>query len=131
MFDLFQLNFWFMFEGKVMRARHPRQVEGAFFRSEVSGKYRQDQEEISYQERRQDHPYRDVRQAPFVCAQDRNHQQRQEKQSDIRLEIAGANGLGVDAREFPEIHDFPAYAVFVDRLGAMHGDRRGAASDMP
>src|SRR5271166_3756690 len=118
MLDPLQLDFWFVVEGKVMRARHSRQVEGAFLGSEVSGKYRQDQEEISYQERRQDDPYRDVRQAPFVCAQDRNHQQRQEKQSDIRLEIAGANGLGVNAGEIPEILDFPANAIFTDRLGA-------------
>ena len=66
-----------------------------------------------------------MRQAPFVRAQDRNHQKRQEKQSDIGLEITGTNGVGVDGGEIPEILDFPVYAVVIDRLGAMHGDRWG------
>jgi hypothetical protein len=53
-----------------------------------------------------------------VRAQDRDHQQRQEQKSDIGLEIARADGVGVNGREVPEIFDLALDQIVARRLGA-------------
>jgi hypothetical protein len=105
MLNLLQLSKCLVRKIEVMRARRPRQMKGAFFRSEVSGKYCQDKEKIGGQERRQNHPQRNMRQPPFVGAQDRDHQQRQEEEGNIRLEIARTYGVGLNDGEIQEISD--------------------------
>src|SRR5271155_5475527 len=99
MSHLLQLDHRIVGEGEVVRTGGPREVERALFRPEVARKYRQDQKEIGDEEGRKDYPKGNVRQASFVRTQDRDHQQRQEQKSDIGLEVARANGVGVDGGE--------------------------------
>ena len=114
-------------EGEVVGARRARQMESALFGPQVSREDRQDQKEIRDEERRQDEPKRHMGQILLVRAEDRDHQQRQEQERDVRLEVARADGVAVDRGEVSEIFDFPLDAVVFARRSraAANGGRIG------
>src|SRR5271166_224929 len=121
--DLVELDHRIVGEDEMMWAGGSRQMERAFLRPEVSWKYRQDQKEIGGQEGSQDHPKGNTLQAAFVRAEDRDHQQRQEQESDIGLEIARANRVGVNGGEIAEIFYLPLHQIVARRLDAgLHRD---------
>ena len=98
--------------GEIVGGGVAREMKIALFGAKIPGKDREDQKEIRDEKRRQNEPQGNVGQGFFVRAQDRHHQQRQEKKSDVGLEVARTDRVGVDRGKIAEIFDFPLDAIF-------------------